>query len=318
MANTRNPSRKTAKRKERPVFKHLRKCAAAVAAVAAVALAGAAPAHGQIAVGGKAVTGQRVLAEMTAQYLAAKGYGVEKRVGLSSVVLRHALLAGQVDLYWETVGTSLRVYNEVENGAQMSPEKAHAKVKALDAEKGLVWLRSTDVDTTYALAMREPHAEKLGIETLSGLVDDIQNQEPLTLAVDSEWAGRPDGLAAFQENYDVRWPRGALRRMQTDRIYRALADGEVAVGRVVATDGRIAAFDLRLLADDKNVFPNDALTPVVRADVLRAHPDLRQHLNTLGASLDAETMQRLTRLVAVAKKPIAEVAESYLKAQGWL
>lgn len=285
------------------------------ALIGAVVLAGAGAAQAQITVGGKNFTEQLLLAEMTTQYLDAKGYDVDKRDGMGSTVLRRAQLNGQVDLYWEYVGTSLIVYNKVEGGAKMSPGKAYEKVKELDAEKGLVWLDPTDANNTYALAMREEHAEELGIETLSGLVNYVKNEEMLSLATDSEWAGRPDGLPGFQDHYDVRWPRSEVRRMQAGLIYKALDQGEIEVGLVFATDGRIAAFDFRVLEDDKNFFPNYAITPVVRKDILDENPKLRMHLNKMGATLDDSTMQRLNKMVDVQKKTIENVAEMYLKEQ---
>lgn len=295
------------------MFKHLRRLAVVAAALA---FAGAGAAQAQITVGGKNFTEQLILAEMTTQYLDAKGYDATKREGMGSTVLRRAQLNGQVDLYWEYVGTSLIVYNKVEGGAKMSPEEAYNEVKELDAEKGLIWLDPTDANNTYALAMRQDHAAKLGIETLSGLVDYVKNEEPLTLAVNSEWAGRPDGLPGFQDHYDVRWPRGDVRRMQTGLVYQALKEEEVEVGLVFATDGRIAAFDFRVLKDDQNFFPNYAITPVVREDTMDKHPGLRADLNTLGATLDDDTMQRLNKMVDVEKKTIEQVAEMYLSEQG--
>jgi osmoprotectant transport system substrate-binding protein len=285
------------------------------ALIAAVVLAGAGAAQAQLTVGGKNFTEQLLLAEMTTQYLDAHGFDVEKRDGMGSTVLRRAQRNGQVDVYWEYVGTSLIVYNKVEGGAKMSPAAAYEKVKELDAEKGLVWLNPTDANNTYALAMREEHASDLGIKTLSGLVDYVQNEEMLSLATDSEWAGRPDGLPGFQDHYEVRWPRDAVRRMQAGLIYKALDQGEIDVGLVFATDGRIAAFDFRVLRDDKNFFPNYAITPVVRKDVLDEHPKLRTLLNKMGASLDDSTMQRLNKMVDVQKKTVENVAEMYLKEQ---
>ena len=38
---------------------------------------------------------------MTAQYLDALGYDVDKRAGMGSAVLRAAQENGQLDLYWE-------------------------------------------------------------------------------------------------------------------------------------------------------------------------------------------------------------------------
>jgi osmoprotectant transport system substrate-binding protein len=276
--------------------------------------AGAAKA--EVVVGGKNFTEQLLLAEMTSLFLEDQGYDVSKRDGMGSTVLRRAQENGQVDVYWEYVGTSLIVYNKVEGGAGMAPEEAYQKVKEIDAEKGLVWLEPSDANNTYALAMREKQANELGIESISGLVERLENEGDLSLAVNSEFAGRPDGLPGLQKHYDFQWPRADLKRMQTGLVYQALKEEEVEVGLVFATDGRIAAFDFVTLKDDKNFFPNYALTPVVRKDTLEANPELRDQLNTLASKLNDEVMRELNQRVDVDKETVEAVAEDFLKNQG--
>ena len=287
---------------------------AAAAALALGALGGAAKA--EITVGGKNFTEQLLLSEMTTIYLAEKGFEVEKRDGMGSTVLRRAQLNGQVDLYWEYVGTSLIVYNKVEDGASLPSDEAYAKVKELDGEKGLVWLEPSDANNTYALAMRAEQSEEMGIDTISEFVARVENEGDLTLATNSEWAGRPDGLPGLQEHYDFRMSRADLKRMQTGLVYTALKEGQVDVGLVFATDGRIAAFDFDVLEDDKGFFPSYDLTPVVREDTLEANPKLRGHMNTLSSKLDSETMRTLNQRVDVDKETIEAVAEDFLKNEG--
>lgn len=285
--------------------------------VAAILFAlGGGAVQAEITVGGKNFTEQLLLAEMTTLYLEDKGYKVSKHEGMGSAVLRRAQENGQIDIYWEYVGTSLIVYNKVEGGAKMSPEEAYRKVKDLDAEKGLIWLKPSAANNTYALAMRKAYAEKAGISTLSDLVERVKAKRDMTLGINSEWAGRPDGLPGFQKHYDVRWPRGDIRRMQTGLVYTALKEGQVDVGLVFATDGRIAAFNFKVLVDDKNFYPNYALTPVIRQETLDADPKLRAHLNILAAKLDDPTMQMLNQRVDVNKETVEAVAKDFLKSEG--
>ena len=286
-----------------------------LAAAAAMAV-GVGQANAQIVVGGKNFTEQLLLSEMTTIYLNEKGLDVEKRDGMGSTVLRRAQLNGQVDLYWEYVGTSLIVYNKVEGGAQLSSDEAYQKVSELDAEKGLVWLEPSKANNTYALAMREQQADEMGIETISDFVNRVEDEGDLTLATNSEWAGRPDGLPGLQEHYDFRMPRAELKRMQTGLVYTALKEAQVDVGLVFATDGRIAAFDFYVLEDDKGFFPSYDLTPVVREDTLSESPELREHMNTLSSKLDSETMRTLNQRVDVDKETIEAVAEDFLKSEG--
>jgi osmoprotectant transport system substrate-binding protein len=285
-----------------------------LAAAAAMAV-GVGQANAQIVVGGKSFTEQLLLSEMTTIYLNDKGFDVQKRDGMGSTVLRRAQLNGQIDLYWEYVGTSLIVYNKVDGGAEMAPEKAYQTVKDIDSEQGLVWLNPSDANNTYALAMRESRAQELGIEQISQLPKHIEENE-LSIGTGAEFAGRPDGLPGLQEHYDFRWPRGQVRRMQDGLVYNALRDGNVDVGVVFATDGRIPAFNLQTLEDDKNFFPNYALTPVVREDTLEEHPNLRDLMNTLSDSLDSQTMRKLNQRVDVERETVEAVAEDFLKSEG--
>jgi osmoprotectant transport system substrate-binding protein len=283
---------------------------------AAVMAVGVGQASAQIVVGGKNYTEQLLLAEMTTVYLKDKGFDVEKRDGMGSTVLRRAQLSGQVDLYWEYVGTSLIVYNKVEGGAKLSSEAAYDKVKDLDAEQGIVWLEPSQANNTYALAMRDEQSDEMGIDTISEFVQRVKTKSDLTLATDSEWAGRPDGLPGLQEHYDFRMPRDDIKRMQTGLVYTALKEGQVDVGLVFGTDGRIAAFNFDVLKDDKGFFPSYDMTPVVRADTLEAHPDLREHMNAMSAKLDSETMRTLNRRVDVENETIEAVAQDFLKTEG--
>lgn len=285
-----------------------------LAAAAAMAV-GVGQANAQVVVGGKNFTEQLLLSEMTTIYLQDKGYEVNKRDGMGSTVLRRAQLNGQVDLYWEYVGTSLIVYNKVEDGAELSSEAAYKKVKQLDAEKGLVWLEPSKANNTYALAMREQQAEEMGIDSISDFVNRVEGEGDLTLATNSEWAGRPDGLPGLQKHYDFRMPRSELKRMQTGLVYTALKEGEVDVGLVFATDGRIAAFNFQVLEDDKGFFPSYDLTPVVRQDTLKENPKLREHMNSLSSRIDSETMRTLNQRVDVDKETIEAVAEDFLESE---
>ena len=85
---------------------------------------------------------------------------------------------------------------------------------------------------------------------------------------------------------------------------------------VFATDGRIPAFNFVMLKDDRNYFPNYALTPVVRKQVLDANPKLSEILNALSSKLDDATMARLNASVDVDKKTVEDVARTFLKEQG--
>ncbi|MDX1467040.1 MAG: glycine betaine ABC transporter substrate-binding protein, partial [Halomonas sp.] len=218
---------------------------------------------------------------------------------------------GQIDLYWEYTGTSLINYNDVTE--RLSPEETYSRVKELDAEKGLVWLEPSEANNTYALAMREDDAEERGIATLSDLAQAVNDGEELTFALNAEFYAREDGWRPLQQAYDFRVGRGDVKRMDSGLVYQALRDGQVEVGLVFATDGRIPAFDFRVLEDDQNYFPAYALTPVVREETLEANPELAEQMNTLSGLLDDATMSNLNAQVDVERVTIERVAENFLE-----
>ncbi|WP_111493604.1 glycine betaine ABC transporter substrate-binding protein [Marinobacter bohaiensis] len=264
-----------------------------------------------VVVGGKNFTEQQVLASMTAQYLDGLGYDVDKRAGMGSAVLRQAQENGQIDLYWEYTGTSLINYNDITE--RLSPEETYSTVKELDGEKDLVWLEPSDANNTYALAMREDDAAERGIETISDLAAAVNDGDDLTFACNAEFYAREDGLRPLQQEYDFRFARPQIKRMDSGLVYPALRDGQVEVGLVFATDGRIQAFNFRVLEDDKGYFPAYALTPVVRQETLDANPELAAQMNQLSALLNDDTMAGLNAQVDVEKQTIEKVAESFLK-----
>jgi osmoprotectant transport system substrate-binding protein len=267
-----------------------------------------------IVVGGKNFTEQQLLANMTAQLLKAKGFEVDERSGMGSAAVRSAMENGQIDVYWEYTGTSLITYNKVSD--RMSPEETYAKVKELDAEKGIVWLDPSAANNTYALAMRKADAEERGIKSLSDLAAKVNGGEALTFASNAEFYARPDGLKPLEAAYGFEFGRANIKRMDTGLVYQALKEEQVDVGLVFATDGRIPAFNFEVLQDDKNYFPAYALTPTVRKEVLDRHPQLAEPLNALSAKLDDATMATLNAAVDVEKQSVEQVAEEFLKAQG--
>jgi osmoprotectant transport system substrate-binding protein len=267
-----------------------------------------------IVVGGKNFTEQQIMSQMTAQLLQAKGFKPDVKAGMGSAVVRQAQENGQIDVYWEYTGTSLITYNKVND--RLSPADTYAKVKELDAAKGLVWLNPSKANNTYSLAMNADDAKKQGIVSISDLATKVKGGAKLTFASNAEFYARPDGLKPLEEKYGFEFPRENVKRMDTGLVYQALKERQVDVGLVFATDGRVPAFNFVVLKDDKGYFPNYALTPVVRKQVLDANPKLAEYLNALSAKLDDATMARLNASVDVDKKTVEDVAKTFLKEQG--
>jgi len=268
-----------------------------------------------ITVGGKNFTEQLLMAEMTQQLLSAHGFDVDKRDGMGSTVLRKAQVNGQVDVYWEYTGTSLVTYNKM-SAKGLSAAQTIAKVRKVDAKKGLDWLQCSGANNTYALAVKKGDSKTKDLKTLSDMAAAYRNGRKLTMAVNAEFPHREDGLIGLQKTYNFDVPRSMQASMDSGLTYKALKEGEADIALVFATDGRISAFHFRVLKDDKGFFPNYALCPVVRNDTLKKNPQIKDLLDRLASKIDTQTMQHLNGMVDVDKKSVEDVAHMFLKKNG--
>ncbi|MEB5992997.1 glycine betaine ABC transporter substrate-binding protein [Serratia ureilytica] len=283
-------------------------------------MSGAAAWAAPLTLASKNFTEQRILSAITVQYLRAKGFQVEPKTNLATVITRNAMINKQIDMTWEYTGTSLIIFNHINK--RMTPQETYDTVKKLDAKLGLVWLQPADMNNTYAFAMQRRRAEKEQIRTMSQLVakvEQVRKTDPKhnwLLGLDLEFAGRSDGLKPMQALYDMPLDRPQIRQMDPGLVYNAIRDGFVDAGLVYTTDGRVKGFDLQVLEDDKGYFPSYAVTPVVRADVLQNTPGLEEALNTLSKQFNNQVITELNARVDIDYQTPQQVADAFLKQRG--
>lgn len=288
-------------------------------AAAAVTLAAAQAQAVPLVLATKSFTEQHILSAMTVQYLRKKGFQVEPKTNIATVISRNAMISKQIDMTWEYTGTSLIIFNHIKE--RMSPEESYETVKRLDAKYGLVWLKPADMNNTYAFAMQRKRAEAEHINTLSEMVakiEQIRKTDPKhnwMIGFDLEFAGRSDGLKPFQQAYDMPLDRPQIRQMDPGLVYNAIRDGFVDAGLVYTTDGRVKGFDLKVLKDDKGFFPSYAVTPVVRKDTLEANPGLEEALNTLSGLLNNDVIAELNKRVDIDHESPGRVATDFLRSK---
>src|SRR5215203_6200256 len=278
----------------------------------ALSMALSCAAHAQaIVVGAKEFTEQLLVAEMTTQLLQANGFAAHKETGFATTGIRSLQESGIIDLYWEYTGTSLSEFNQVKE--KLSPDEGFAWVKTLDAKRGLVWLAPSKVNNTYSLAMRREYAAARGIASISDLAAKVSKGEGIRVASTPEFPGRPDGLKSLQQAYRFEFMLGYVVTMEAGAVYSSLRRSEFDVGVVYTTDPRISAFDLTVLRDDKDAFPNYIMAPVIRQSTLERHPDLKIVLESLSAVLDNDTVRALNAAVDLQGRHLEEVALEFLR-----
>lgn len=137
----------------------------------------------------------------------------------------------------------------------------------------------------------------------------------LTAAFDAEFLTRPDGYIGLREHYGFSFP-SEPKQMDPGLMYRAIADKAVDVIDGFATDGRIPAYNLKVLTDDKEFFPPYYAAPVIRADTLAKHPELEALLQSLGGRISDATMQALNYEADENGRKAAAIAREFLVEQG--
>jgi Periplasmic glycine betaine/choline-binding (lipo)protein of an ABC-type transport system (osmoprotectant binding protein) len=200
---------------------------------------------------------------------------VRVTTGLGSSIARQAQETGQLDLMWEYTGVSLVSYNHIDE-RMPSAEATYARVKELDAKKDLIWLTPSKFSNTYALGLPKQVAEAYPqVNTISDLNQVLrdESQRKHLVALDTEFANRPDGLVGLKEMYDLQVGRANIRQMDAGLVYTAMHNNQVFAGLVYTTDGRLSAFNLKLLEDDKHYFPDYTAAPVVRKQGARRQPE---------------------------------------------
>ena len=267
-----------------------------------------------VVVGSKTFTESRLLGEVMAQLIEGRTeIPVERKLGLGGTTIVYgALESGEVDLYPEYTGTGWAVHLGIEEPVR-DPLRAFGVVQQrFRDERELLWLAPFGFNNTYAMALRDEVAAEHGITKVS----ELAGHPELRAGVSHEFLEREDGWPGLAEAYGLQVDE--LRGMDHGLAYEALRSGEIDLIDAYSTDGKLARFPVRVLADDLRYFPPYDCAPLVRADLLERHPELGPLLGELAFSLSDAEMAELNAAVEVDGRAFEEVAASFLSEQGLL
>lgn len=207
----------------------------------------------------------------------------------SSIVQHKALTDNQVDI------TAVR-YTGTDLSGVLGMEPVNNPDKAMEIVQSefkkrfdQTWFDSYGFSNTYAFTVTKKLANEAHLKTVS----DVKSiADEISLGVDNSWLKRKgDGYQGFIETYGYEF--GEAFPMQTGLVYQAVNSGKMDVVLAYSTDGRLKAFDLIALEDDKNFFPPYEGSPVARNDFLEKHPDVREILMKLAGKISTDLMTDL-------------------------
>lgn len=267
----------------------------------------------EITLGSKPFTEQYILAEILAGLLSREpGVSIRRVPSLGSTVAFDALVAGDLDVYTDYTGT---VWTTILGGGKDLAADREALLETvrtrLREEFGVSLIASLGFENTYVFAMREEDAAALGIRRVSDLATHAAGFEILG---DFEFFERPE-WKALQSRYALAFSNE--RAMDSSLMYEALRAGSGDVISAYSTDGRIAAYGLRVLEDDRGVIPPYDAIVLASRHFATGSPGLVEAIGLLEGRLDAASMRALNGAVDLdGKSPAAAAGEWIVRCLG--
>ncbi|HEX5150861.1 MAG TPA: ABC transporter permease/substrate-binding protein [Parafilimonas sp.] len=124
-----------------------------------------------------------------------------------------------------------------------------------------------------------------------------------------EFMGRQDGYLGLTSTYKLKIKNVVI----SDAVmYKAAYEKKLDVISGYSTDGRLKAFDLIVLNDDKKIFPPYYAAPLIRNEVLQQYPEISPVLNMLSGKINDSIMTELNYEVDYLKQSPEKVARNFL------
>ncbi|HEM6539351.1 ABC transporter permease/substrate-binding protein [Streptococcus suis] len=228
--------------------------------------------------------------------------------------LYEALKSGSIDIYPEYTGTitSTLLKNSSMDLSTNSDEVYTYAKEAILEQDGLVYLAPMAFQNTYALAVTEDYAQKNRIEKISDLA---KVQQTAVAGFSLEFNDREDGNIGLKNLYNLQLN---VKTMEPALRYEAIKSGNVQIIEAYSTDSKVVTYKLKILEDDKQLFPPYQAAPLLSKETLEKYPELEQVLGVLAGKISTEEMTQMNYAVDVEGKSAEQVAREYLEREGLL
>jgi len=253
-----------------------------------------------VTVGSKRFTESYVLGEMAKHVLEQAGFTVEHKQGMgATAIVWNALKGGSIDAYPEYTGT---VGEELLKQPGLTDDAMRLALKPL----GIGMSGQLGFNNTYGVVMRRATAEKLGITKIS----DLAKHPELRAGITHEFLERKDGWKPLSAKYGMNLTD--VKGIDHSLGYAALYADQIDLKDCYTTDAEIKRYDLRVLEDDKKMFPQYRAVFLYRLTMPKKAVDA---LSTLVGKIDEPTMIGLNEEAGKSKN-YAEAAASFFNAHG--
>jgi osmoprotectant transport system substrate-binding protein len=274
------------------------------------------PGEGKPAVtlGTKDFTEEFVLGELYKQALEAKGYTVnlKKNIGATEIIDK-ALTSGEIDGYPEYLGVAVAVVAR-KDIIPKSDEETYDLAKEFYEGRGQVISEQTPFFDVDAIATTKEFAEQNGLKSVA----DLKKLDSFTVGARPEFRDRFQGLKGMRSEYGLN--NAQFKQLALGIQYQALDSGDVDSANVFSTDAQLASGKYTVLEDPKGVFGYQHVAMVMNKDKFEqlGGQQFFDVIDEVSALLTNEAMISMNKAVAIDKQDEAEVARSFLEANGLL
>ena len=173
-------------------------------------------------------------------------------------------------------------------------------------------LKPMAYQNTYAIAVPENIAKEYGLETISDLK---KVEDKLKAGFTLEFNDRDDGNRGLKSVYGLNLN---VATMEPALRYSAIQSGDIQIMEVYSTDPEITKYKLKILKDDKHLFPPYQGAPLMKAELLKKYPELEEILNKLSGKITEGQMSKMNYEVGIEGKSAETVAKDFLKQHGFV
>lgn len=216
-----------------------------------------------------------------------------------------AILKSEFDFYPEYTGTG---WNVALHKNSIYHEDMFNQLKEGYQKLGLSWVGLPGFNNTFGLAVRKEIADKYGLETYSDLAPIA---DKLVFGAEYDFYERGDGFKALCDTYKLKFKD--TKDMDIGLKYAAINQGDIDVMNIFTTDGQLSVADVKILQDDRGLYPSYSCGFVTRNEILEKHPELNSVFSRISGKISDAEMARMNYLVEGEGMEPEDVAYEFLK-----
>ncbi|NBK96417.1 MAG: glycine/betaine ABC transporter substrate-binding protein [Erysipelotrichia bacterium] len=231
-------------------------------------------------------------------------------VGGGTSNIQPGMESKEFDVYPEYTGTG---WNEVLKEKSLYTEDLFDQLQQKYQKLDMRWIGMIGFNNTFGIAVNEEIAKQYQLTNYSDL-KEVADQ--LTFGAEYDFFEREDGYKALQDTYGLNFKK--TMDLDIGLKYDAMKQNKIDVMNIFTTDGQLSQANIKVLNDDKHLYPSYQCGFIIRNEVLKDHPELKKVFVMFENLISDEEMAKMNYQVEMEKQDAEVVAKDFLKSKGLL